>query len=98
MGFTYRCSEINDEGLVIHEGWYALRWKKRIIPKSQVIGVESYDGVRCGHLGAGVRTSGIRVRLRDGTAVVLTQSDSGRKSKFDSKVEEVRRALESRPD
>jgi hypothetical protein len=92
-GFTYRRTEVNDEGLVVHEGFYGLIWKNRVITKSQITAVECYEGLRSGMF-THVRTTGIRVCMSDGSTMVLAESDgTGAYQKYCSKVEEARCAL-----
>jgi hypothetical protein len=89
-GFTYRWTEVNGDGLIVHEGYYGLIWKSRIIPKSQITAVECYDDSRPG-LFTHVPKSGIRICLNDSSAIVLAESDA--KGNYHSKVIEMRRAL-----
>jgi hypothetical protein len=89
-GFTYRWTEVNCDGLVVHEGYYGLIWTSRIIPKSQITAVECYDDSRPG-LFTHVSKSGIRICLSDGSTIVLAEGDA--KAMFHAKVTEMRRAL-----
>lgn len=73
-GFTYRWTEVYHDQLIVHEGYYALFWRTRVIPKSQIAAMEQYDRSRQGAF-THIRASGIRIRLVDGTQIVLAESD-----------------------
>jgi hypothetical protein len=89
-GFTYRWTEVGNEGLVLHEGFYGLVWKTRVVPKSEIITVERYDYSRVGMF-THVPSSGLRVCLMDGSALVLAESDG--EGKYHQECAEMRRAL-----
>src|SRR3989442_975651 len=90
LGFTCRRSEIDSDGLVVHEGYYGLLWKKRAIPKSQIVSVEQYEWLRPVKFGR-YTCSAIRVHLSDGTAIVLAEADGA--GKHHREVGENRRVL-----
>jgi hypothetical protein len=85
MGFTYRWTEVNTDGLVIHEGYYGLIWRQRTVPKSSIKTVEAYDQLQPGAL-TRVRVFGIRVCLVDGSNLILAQSKNEEFSQQSTKV------------
>jgi hypothetical protein len=89
-GFTYRRTDADENGIVVHEGYYALHWRHRSVLKSNISAVERYDRSTKGVFVPGMM-SGIRVHLKDGSFLVLTETDG--KGKLSHEVDELRRAL-----
>jgi hypothetical protein len=72
LGFTYRRIDVTPDGLVVHENYYGLIARKRLLSRPQIRAIESYDELRPGVF-ARVMVSGLRVRLSDDSLVVLTE-------------------------
>jgi hypothetical protein len=90
-GFTWRWAEIDKSGMVIHDGFYAVFWKKRAVPKSSIRTVERYEDFRRG-FPVSKYVSGIRIWLNDGTQIILTERVG--RGHFQREVSDFTRILE----
>lgn len=91
LGFTYRRTDINGDGLVVHEAYYGIFWRQLVIPKSQVLAIEPYDDMRQ-TMFARAWVSGIRIRRSGDSPIVLSEREG--QARFQHEVAEIRRLLE----
>lgn len=71
-GFTYRHTYVEHGVVIIRQAYYGIIRKDIVIPKDKIAAIESYEfsgGVFARH-----PCSGIRIRMVDGTAIVLAES------------------------
>jgi hypothetical protein len=72
IGFTYAYAYVEHGVVTIRQAYYGIFRREVVIPKGEIAAFEAYEfsgGVFARH-----PCSGIRVRLVDGTAIVLAES------------------------
>jgi len=90
LGFKYRRTDVDEEGLSVRDGKCHIALKTKRIPRSEIAGVETYDEIRQGVFAHG-KVSGIRVRLSDGSAIVLAETNG--QGRYEQEAGKVRQVL-----